>query len=73
MKFEFNPEFPDATNNQKWEQIKIWRDAQLNATDWTQLPDAPTDKMVWAEYRQLLRDLPAQGGEAEDVEFPIAP
>jgi hypothetical protein len=73
MKFEFNPEFPDATNNQKWEQIKIWRDAQLNATDWTQLPDAPTDKMAWAEYRQLLRDLPLQGGEAEDVEFPIAP
>jgi hypothetical protein len=71
--FEFNEDFPDATNEQKWEQIRLWRDAQLNRTDWTQLPDAPVNKDAWTTYRQALRDLPAQGGLADDVEFPIEP
>ena len=71
--FQFHPMFPDATNDQKWEQIKSWRNAQLAATDWTMHTDAPTDKEAWAIYRQALRDLPAQGGLADDAEFPTAP
>ena len=71
--FNFNPMFPDATDEQKWEQIKLWRNAQLARTDWTQLPDAPVDKAAWATYRQALRDLPAQGGSADDAKFPTAP
>lgn len=71
--FRFNPMFPDATNDQKWEQIKLWRNAQLAASDWTQVADAPVDKAAWATYRQALRDLPAQGGLAEAAEFPVAP
>lgn len=71
--FQFNPTFPDATNEQKWEQIKLWRNAQLAATDWTQVADAPVDKNAWATYRQALRDLPAQGGIADAAEFPVAP
>jgi hypothetical protein len=70
--FRFNP-YPDATNEQKWQQIKLWRNAQLSQSDWTQLPDAPVDKAAWATYRQALRDLPAQGGLADDAEFPTAP
>lgn len=73
MTFTFNPIYPDATNEQKWEQIKWWRNAQLAASDWTQLPDAPVDKAAWATYRQALRDLPAQGGLADAAEFPVAP
>jgi hypothetical protein len=73
MTFEFNPLFPDATNDQKWDQIKLWRNAELKNTDWTQLPDSPADKTAWATYRQALRDLPAQGGKADDVNFPTAP
>jgi hypothetical protein len=73
MKFEFNPMYPDAPNEAKWEQIVLWRNAELARTDWTQLPDAPTDKVAWAAYRQALRDLPAQGGLADDAEFPTAP
>lgn len=73
MIFQFNPAFPYATNEQKWEQIKLWRNAELNRTDWTQLTDAPTDKEAWASYRQALRDLPAQGGLAENAEFPTKP
>ena len=73
MSFTFNPIYPDATNEQKWEQIKLWRNAELNRTDWTQLTDSPADKAAWATYRQALRDLPAQGGKADDATFPTAP
>ena len=73
MTFTFNPMFPDATNEQKWEQIKLWRNAELARTDWTQTLDAPVDKVAWATYRQALRDLPAQGGLADEAVFPIAP
>ena len=71
--FNFNPMFPDATDEQKWEQIKLWRNAELARTDWTQLTDAPVDKQNWASYRQSLRELPDQGGLADNAEFPIAP
>lgn len=73
MSFTFNPIYPDATNEQKWEQIKRWRNFQLAASDWTQLQDAPGDKLAWAEYRQALRDLPAQGGNADDAVIPNEP
>ena len=73
MTFKFNSRFPDATNEQKWDQIKLWRNAALAASDWTQTLDAPVDKAAWATYRQALRDLPAQGGVADAAEFPVAP
>jgi hypothetical protein len=73
MLFNFNPLFPEATNEQKWEQIKLWRNAELVRTDWTQLADVPVDKAAWATYRQALRDLPVQGGQAEAAIFPVAP
>jgi len=71
--FIFNPMFPDATDSQKWEQIKLWRNAQLARTDWTQLADSSADKAVWATYRQELRDLPQQGGLADNVKMPNEP
>ena len=73
MAFTFNPQFPDATNEQKWEQIRLWRNAKLAASDWAMHTDTPTDKTVWAIYRQALRDLPAQGGNAEDAVMPSEP
>jgi hypothetical protein len=73
MTFTFNPDFPDATNEQKWEQVRFWRDLELKKTDWTQLPDAPVNKVAWATYRQALRDLPEQGGKADEVELPSKP
>ena len=73
MQFQFNLMYPNATNEQKWQQIKLWRNDELNRTDWTQLSDAPVDKAAWATYRQALRDLPAQGGTADAAEFPVAP
>ncbi len=71
--FRFNPMYPDATNEQKWDQIRNWRNAKLAASDWTQVADAPVDKAKWATYRQALRDLPAQAGLAEEAVFPAQP
>jgi hypothetical protein len=71
MTFVFR--FPDATNEQKWEQIRLWRNAQLANSDWTQVSDSPVDKNAWATYRQALRDLPEQGKLANDAVFPVKP
>lgn len=73
MIFNFNPMFPNSTNEQKWEEIRNWRNLQLASTDWTQISDSPVDKDAWATYRQALRDLPAQGGNAEAAIFPTQP
>jgi hypothetical protein len=73
MKFEFNRFYPDANNEQKWEQIRLWRNAELANTDWTQLADAPVDAVKWATYRQSLRDLPSQEILADDLELPKPP
>jgi hypothetical protein len=71
--FIFNQMFPDATDEQKWEQIKLWRNQELNRTDWTQLVDAPVDKAKWATYRQALRDLPAQNVKPDLAVMPVIP
>lgn len=73
MTFTFHPDFPDATNDQKWEQIRLWRNAELRQTDWTQLADAPVNKVAWASYRQALRDLPEQDNNADEIDLPIKP
>jgi hypothetical protein len=56
-----------------FERLRLWRDAELKATDWTQVEDAPTDKTAWATYRQALRDLPAQSKDRDKLVFPVAP
>jgi hypothetical protein len=71
--FNFNPEFPDATDAQQWEQIRLWRNAELARTDWTQITDSTANKAAWATYRQALRDLPQQNGLASEVSFPELP
>lgn len=72
-KFIPNPAFPNATASQKMEQLRLWRNAELFATDWTMISDAATDKAAWAEYRQALRDLPEQSDDAEEIDLPARP
>ena len=73
MIFEINRMFPNATDEQKWEQFRLWRSIELSRTDWTQLEDAPADKAAWAIYRQALRDLPQQSDTVEKATFPNEP
>ena len=71
--FTKNPLFPDATQEQIMEQLRLWRNQELANTDWTMITDAATDKVAWAKYRQALRDLPQQSTNAEEITLPEKP
>ena len=54
--------------------LREQRTARLAASDWTQLPDAPTaNAAAWKVYRQALRDLPAQTVYPNAPQWPTAP
>jgi len=63
----------DEYDNQKINSIRSERNGLLSECDWTQLPDAPVDKSAWATYRQALRDITAQAGFPDSVEWPAKP
>lgn len=87
-KYVLGPIFADNEEGTAAEQeaaYKARRDAEQAAnvrnnrndviakTDWTQLPDSPVDKILWAEYRQALRDIPTQAGFPWTIEWPVEP
>jgi hypothetical protein len=41
-----------------WDDIRTKRDQLIKASDWTMIPDATVNQASWAQYRQILRDLP---------------
>jgi nucleoid-associated protein YgaU len=49
------------------------RNTLLQQSDWTQVADAPVDQAAWATYRQALRDITAQAGFPETINWPVAP
>lgn len=54
-------EEPPNTPRDIWEELRFWRRAYLQQTDWTQFNDSPLtdeERQNWATYRQQLRDLP---------------
>ena len=53
--------------------VRQERERLLAECDWTQLPDAPADKALWATYRQELRDITTQAGFPHAVVWPIKP
>jgi hypothetical protein len=55
------------------EQMKHARNVLLAQSDWAMSPDAPTDKTMWAAYRQALRDFPVTWEESETANFPESP
>lgn len=64
------------TDQEKLAYIRIQRDKRLLDCDWTQLSDTPAsvNKEAWANYRQLLRDLPNQSDLNLDLpNFPMPP
>lgn len=63
----------DVPNEYFFERFRLWRNAELASSDWTQVADAPCDKQAWAAYRQALRDLPAQNADPKKIVFPIRP
>ena len=55
------------------EAVRAERNAKLLKSDWTQVADAPVDKVVWATYRQALRDVTKQAGFPSTIDWPITP
>jgi len=54
-------------------QARAQRNALLQQSDWTQVSDAPVDQAAWATYRQGLRDITAQAGFPENINWPTRP
>jgi len=53
--------------------VRSQRTEKLKDSDWTQVADSPANKVVWATYRQALRDITAQAGFPWDITWPSAP
>lgn len=54
-------------------EARAKRNALLAESDWTQVIDAPVDQVVWAAYRQALRDITGQNDFPETIKWPVAP
>lgn len=66
----------DAPNAMCEAYIRRWRNQELLASDWTQLPDADTHKVdvaAWRVYRQELRDMMTQNADPKLIVFPTPP
>lgn len=70
------PPVPEPTQEEKEITARNERNQKLTFCDWTQLPDAPLTaemKAAYAVYRQALRDVPAQAGFPDAIEWPEEP
>jgi hypothetical protein len=70
---EMDDETKAVKDAEQAKAVRSDRDKRLSDTDWTQVADAPVDKVVWATYRQALRDVPAQTGFPYDITWPAKP
>jgi len=53
--------------------IRQQRNDKLKESDWTQVEDAPINKILWATYRQSLRDITNQEGFPWNITWPTEP
>lgn len=56
-----------------WGALRAQRDSLLAQSDWTQVADAPVDKVAWAQYRQALRELPKETTDPRQAMWPTPP
>ena len=67
-------EVADIVLAAKWTQVKEIRAKLLAESDWTQGADVPdVIKAPWSEYRNLLRNIPQDFLDPDQVVFPTAP
>lgn len=62
----------DRRIESRWNAVRSQRNQLLQESDWTQLPDSPVDKTVWATYRQELRDITDQE-DPFNIVWPVDP
>lgn len=68
-----SPIVENANTEQQFDYVRAVRNAELAATDWTQVADSTVNKTAWATYRQALRDLPASNEDPKKIKFPTRP
>jgi|SRR6056300_1223903 len=59
-----------------FEILRLKRNFELRLSDWINAPDVPMSeekKQAWLDYRQALRDLPANTEDPENPVWPEAP
>jgi len=61
----------EATNGAKLKEIKQIRLQKLKDTDWWVMRGSPTEAQL--NYRQLLRDMPANTADASNPVWPTKP
>lgn len=59
--------------DQKAAAVRVERNQRLTECDWTQVSDAPVDRVAWAAYRQALRDISSQEGFPFNITWPESP
>jgi len=64
---------PAKSQAKKASDVRSERDQLLASSDWTQIADAPVNQLVWATYRQALREVPQQDGFPHNVTWPSKP
>ena len=70
---ELSEEQKNQIQDNKKESVRNERNMKLSASDWTQLLDSKVDKVLWARYRQELRDISKQSGFPWNVIWPKLP
>lgn len=70
---ELDPDTAAEKTEEQWVVVRNERNARLIASDWTQVADAPVNDLVWAAYRQGLRDVPSTQTDPFNVVWPEMP
>jgi hypothetical protein len=66
----------DLSDNALRQYLRVWRNAQLAASDWTQLPNVALtsdEVQAWAQYRHELREMLKQNDDPKLIVFPEPP
>ena len=72
VEFLTEDEIALATSS-KASQMRSNRNRLLAECDWTQISDATVDKVIWATYRQELRDISSQESFPWTITWPTQP
>lgn len=70
---EMTNEEKSDVDSWKANMVRKERNYKLMECDWTQISDSPVDSSAWIEYRNALRNIPAQDGFPWDVDWPTKP
>lgn len=73
----FEAKLQELIDAQPWKELREERNKRIAQTDYLAIPDYPHPteevKRAWLDYRQALRDLPANTTDPENPIWPEAP